>query len=117
MSHPELIAPWLVAVRIAFIAAPAVHRRGRPRRLVVILIGGRLVLAVRRAPAPDATIAVRVGPRPGTTATRGVTPGGGAVAVGMVAVFTGVAAAVAIAPLDIFAFDKATLVDEARSRT
>src|SRR6266702_4929081 len=114
MSHPELIAPWLVAVRIAFIAAPAVHRRGRPRRLVVILIGSRLVLAVRRAPAPDATIAVRIGPRPGSIATTGVIPAGTAVAVRIVAVVTAVAAAVAIAPLDIFAFDKATLVDEAR---
>src|SRR5882762_6209471 len=93
MSHPNSSRPNSVAVRIAF----AVHRRGRPRRLLIILIGGRLVLAVRPAPVPNAAIAPRVRPRR------------------IIAVVTAIAP-VTIAPLDIFAFDVATLVDKARSR-
>ena len=103
-----------VAVRIAFVAGPAVNRRRRPQRLLPICLGGRLISVKRRRPAaPDTAIAVA--PRSGSIApVRIVAVGAAAATVRITAVVTAVAA-VTIAPLDIFAFDVAPLVDRARS--
>lgn len=103
-----------VAIRIGFVAVPAVNRRWRSRRLLLICLGGRLISVKRRWPAaPDTAIAIA--PRAGSIiAPVRIVAVAAAAPVRITAVVTAVAA-VTIAPLDIFAFDEATLVDKARS--
>jgi hypothetical protein len=103
----------LVAIRNGLVVvAPVPNLRWRPRRLF-ISIGGRLV-AVGPA-APDTAIAIAppigsVAPPIGSVRIIAVVT---AIApVRIIAVVTAVAP-VTIAPLDIFAFDIATLVDNA----
>ena len=103
-----------VAVRIAFVAGPAVNRRRRPRRLLPICLGGRLISVKRRLPAAPDT-AISIAPRVGSIiAPVRIVAVAAAAPVRITAVVTAVAA-VTIAPLYIFAFDEATLVDKARS--
>src|ERR1700688_597928 len=116
MVWPDLAGISIfVAIRIAFVAGPAQNRRWRPRRLLVC-VGGRLVsVAVRRWPAaPDTAIAVRIIAIGRAVAPVRIVAVMTAAPVRITAVVTAVAP-VTIAPLDIFAFDIATLVDEARS--
>jgi hypothetical protein len=96
----------LVAIRNGLVVvAPVPNLRWRPRRLF-ISIGGRLV-AVGPA-APDTAIAIA----PPIGSVRIIAVGTAIAPVRIIAVVTAVAP-VTIAPLDIFAFDIATLVDNA----
>jgi len=103
-----------VTVRNGFGAGPVPNRRRRPWRLL-IAVPGRLIsiarwlvsIAIRRRPATsDSTITPRVRPRVGSVAS--------------IRIITVVMAVVVrrpgVAPLDILAFEVATLVNKARSR-
>jgi hypothetical protein len=106
----------LVAIRNGLVVVPVVNRRGRPRRpfISIISIGG--AVDGRRWPAaPDTaiTIAPRERPPPGSIGSVRIIAVVTAIApVRIIAVVTAVAP-VTIAPLDILAFDIATLVDNA----
>jgi len=103
----------LVAIRNGLVVvAPVPNLRWRPRRLF-ISIGGRLVAVGPAAPdtaiaiaAPIGSVAPPIGP------VRIIAVGTAIAPVRIIAVVTAVAP-VTIAPLDIFAFDIATLVDNA----
>src|SRR5579864_1648806 len=94
------------------VVRPVPYRRRRPRRFLVIislrrgiisLRRGFVAVAIRRAPAPHPAIAPRKRSRPGSIGS-----------VGIIAVVTVIMMRrPGVAPLDIFAFDVAPLVDEA----
>jgi hypothetical protein len=104
----------------ALIVVLAHNRRGWPRRFLVAF--GRSVVAIRRLPVPDAAKAIRKRPSIApvriiavvTVAAVRVVAVVTIAPVWVVAVVTVVVAA-AVAPLDIFAFDVAALVNEAWS--
>jgi hypothetical protein len=100
----------LVAIRNGLVVVPVINRRGRPRRpfISIISIGG--AVDGRRWPAaPDTAIAItpRQRPPPGSI---------GSVRIAVVTAIAPIRTAVApvtIPPLNILAFDIATLVDNA----
>jgi hypothetical protein len=96
----------LVAIRNGLVVvAPVPNLRWRPRRLF-ISIGGRLVAVGPAAPDTAIAIAPPIGSVRIIAVVTAIAP------VRIIAVVTAVAP-VTIAPLDIFAFDIATLVDNA----
>jgi hypothetical protein len=103
----------LVAIRNGLVVvAPVPNLRWRPRRLF-ISIGGRLVAVGPAAPDTAIAIAAPIGSvAPPIGSIRIIAVGTAIAPVRIIAVVTAVAP-VTIAPLGIFAFDIATLVDNA----
>jgi hypothetical protein len=105
--------------RNGLVVAAAPNRRRRSRRFLISISGPFVSVGIRRWPAaPDTAVTIAVAPprpRPGSiTPVGSITVVTAIASVRRIAVVTAVAP-ITITPLDILAFDVATLINEARS--